>query len=100
MALTVKLLKDGALSGTAVTYSPGTGKGAVIKSIVLTNKVGSVGTATVKLASRDVCPPGINIPGNGTLVLDFELTLSNSDTLSITGTGTVDCLVSGIERDN
>lgn len=100
MAITVKLLLKGEFN-TATPYSPGAGKGAVVKSIVVTNKGTVAGTTSITLTGRNLCPPNISIPAKCSLILDSEVTLSDSDSLSIIGSGTdIEFLVSGIERNN
>jgi hypothetical protein len=113
MGVTVRSLASQSLSvsGTAsISYVPAAGKGAIVKSILLinTSATGATSfTATFQTGSKTVkiCPGTMVIPQNGMLELTSEISLSyvdsTGDKVTITCTvGSMDCLISGIERDN
>lgn len=108
MALTVYslLAQTLPLSGTPASFTPGSGKGAVIKSILFVNTTGTAITVTGKLnkasSSANVCPPAMSVPGLSSVSLDTELTLSDSDSLTFFASVNpgLDCIVSGMVRDN
>ena len=113
MALTLKNLVAATLStsGAPSTYAPQAGKGAAIKSILFVNKtVNPIGVYALlkKDASTTVnlCPPGMQVPGNTNVTLDTEITMSYIDAngnqlqLYASAINSIDCVVSGIERDN
>ena len=115
MALTVKSLMAVTLPLTSPTpdstYAPASGKGAVIKTISLTNKTGTARGVTAKLkkdgsTSLLVLPDGLEVPPYSQVIVDTEITLAYVDAngnkleLSATAASAIDCVVSGVERDN
>lgn len=120
MALTLKLLYVGVLSGSETAIYPvgsppaSSPKSALIKNIILTNThTTSAATVNIKVqekntsaTARMVSPPGLRIPPRGQVILDVQLTLlllnptdgPNQLRASATG-GTVECVVNGMERD-
>lgn len=114
MALTVKSLIATTLPNGAAdagsTYSPGTGMGAVIKSILFVNTHTGPRGVTGKLfrnttppaaATANLCPPAMSIPAGSSISLDTEITLSGADQVKFWADGgNVDCIVSGMERTN
>jgi hypothetical protein len=113
MGLTVKSLGSQTLNSTtpSMSYTPAAGKGALVKSILLVNTAAGASTATAVLqngnsgSTFNICPPAISIPQGGMLELTAEISLSyigsNGDKITITrNSGTIDCVVSGVERDN
>ena len=115
MAVTVKNLLATILPATSPnassTYTPATGKGAVVKSILFVNNTGTAVGVYAQLkkdatTTVNLCPPGMQVPANTNVTLDTEITLSyvdaNGNALQIYATAgsAIDCVVSGIERDN
>jgi hypothetical protein len=111
MALQIKLLKEGTLATSeGDLYVVPTTKTAIVKSIRLVN-TGSA-AATVNLfvrhgsggTSRQIVPKNLTLPAGAALIDDSEITLegsTNADRIRgfVNSGGTVDCVISGVERE-
>ncbi len=122
MAIKIKSLADGALISTGtrdLQYPAGSppSTNAVIRSIRLANSDATVSAkvnVVCKAVSgrdsaspsgvRQVGPKDLNIPPNGIVLLDEEVTLAAGDYVNInlgvpaSGTAKLDVVISGIER--
>ena len=119
MALKLTTLKAGVLDATALALLYGgtnTGKGALVKNIILTNTGSTVKTANIVLRSPgsgagatdyQISPKDISIAPGAQVVLDTEITIDLSTTTPVpnaiygrASTGaTIDCIINGMERD-
>src|SRR5262245_31228985 len=111
MALAIKVLGFGQLTTTSVTdllvVSPvPTGKAQIIKTMRFVNTSTSTSSSvnvclTRSIVDRQVSPKNVSVAPNAMYLDDSELTLEAADKLraSLSATGTVDYVISGIERD-
>ena len=115
MALTLKLLGTGQITTTTetnITQNSQTTKALLVKNVILTNLSGTPAALEIYVkkggtgTAWQVVPKPITIPANGQVVLDTELTLNlNSASWETlfgkfnTGSGTIDFVANGIERD-
>jgi hypothetical protein len=112
MALAIKSLFKAQLGTTeADLYGPASGKAAIIKSIRLVNTGGSAVTVNLSVrrgatgSSFRILPKDLSLPSGGALIDDSEVTLEvvGTDRDFIRGfasaASTMDCVLSGVERD-
>jgi hypothetical protein len=112
MALNVKLL--GAFPSlttttTNIIYSPASGKGAVIQSLIFVNKTGGTVSVTVSVKKVNAGNPILVFSGNiapaTTFVLPAELTIGYEEPggnvlMAYAGSASgIDCSIHGVERD-
>ena len=114
MALIMKILGANTITGTemALTPSAQASKCLLVKNVLLTNT--GTGLASLEIyvkrgssgAAFQIAPKPITIPAGTQFVLDSEITLNlNTTNVEViygkfsTGTGAVDSVVNGFERD-
>ena len=114
MSLQIKSLKQGTLATSeGDLYVVPVNKAAIVKTIRLINTGSS--SVTVNLfvrrgsggTSYRIAPKDLSLPGGGAFIDDSELTLEgltatgDSDRVRgiVSSSGTVDCVISGVERD-
>ena len=115
MALTLKLLGTGQITTTSevnITQNTQTTKALLVKNVILTNLAGTAASLEIYVkkggagTSWQIAPKPVTVPANGQIILDTELTLNlNSASFETlygkfnAGSGTVDFVANGIERD-
>ena len=110
MALALKVLGMGQLTATSeadiVSQAVPSGKAQIVKAMrfVNTSTSNTVGVSVYishNASERLVSPKSVTVPPSGAYIDDTEITLEAGDKLraALSATGTVDYVVSGVERD-
>jgi hypothetical protein len=109
MAITVKQLRTANISpGNNAQYTVGSNKTAVVKSVRLVNKSTTASNTinlvlTVSSTDYQVSPLNLVLAAGAAYVEDAEITMEGGHALKASvaagGSGSVDYVVSGIERD-
>ena|SRR5436190_19251622 len=117
MAIQIKQLYKGQLGSTeADLYGPGSGKAAIVKNIRLVNTGGSAVTVNLFLKRAAaasgagggfrIAPKDMSLAPGAAFIDDSEVTLEYISSSSIdfirgiaSAATTVDCVISGVERD-
>lgn len=108
MALTIKLLGSGAISGVATTAlytAPASGLGAIVNNVRLVNTAGSSTTVNLHFTPSGLSQVRIldkdkSIAANDILVAKPEVTMGPSDKIELTtiAGAAIDYVVSGMEK--